>query len=278
MKTFQRFPITSFFVGAYIWTWFCWWSIALSRHSYVSMPVSEEFLATCGQFGPFVAAVLVIWTADGHDELRNLLARLVRCRAKPIWLGVSLALLPATMLLAILLVAAANGSVATLRFQGFWSTLPAHFVYLLLLGGPLGEEPGWSGFALPRLQAQCGPVWASIWLGLLRAGWHLPLWWIFPAPTAFPLYVVGVVLMQFLFTWLFNHTRGSVFYSLLFHTSLSLASVRLPEAPAYAVWVLCLLALAVLVLLYDRRLGLPISDGILPGAQAPVAPGHCALH
>jgi uncharacterized protein len=67
--------------------------------------------------------------------------------------------------------------------------------------------------------------------------------------------VAGTVLLTFLFTWLFNHTRGSVFYSLVFHTSLSVASVRLPEVPAYHVWVLCLLSVVLVILFYDRQLG-----------------------
>ena len=61
--------------------------------------------------------------------------------------------------------------------------------------------------------------------------------------------------MTFLFTWLFNRTQGSVLYSLVFHASLSTASVRLPEVPAYSIWVLILWALTLLLLLHDRRLG-----------------------
>ena len=47
--------------------------------------------------------------------------------------------------------------------------------YSTLLGGPLGEEPGWRGYALPRLEAHLGPLWASLVLAFLWAGWHLPL-------------------------------------------------------------------------------------------------------
>jgi hypothetical protein len=61
--------------------------------------------------------------------------------------------------------------------------------------------------------------------------------------------------MTFLFTWLFNHTRGSVLYSLIFHNSMSIASVRLPEVPAYHVWVLCLLSVVLVILFYDRQFG-----------------------
>jgi membrane protease YdiL (CAAX protease family) len=256
LNILRQLPLTSFFVLAYAWTWLCWWSVFAVSSGHLALPVPSEWLATCGQFGPFVAAMIVTWGASGSEALGQLFARLFRWRIRPVWLGVSFLLLPATMLIAILLFAFVGGKVASLRFQDTWSTLPAHFVYLLILGGPLGEELGWSGFGLPRLQAQYGSVWASIWLGLLRAGWHLPLWWIYPAPCPYPLFVAGVILLQFLFTWLFNHTGRSVLYSLIFHTSLSIASVRLPDVPAYHIWVLCVLSIVVVILLCDRRLRL----------------------
>lgn len=211
-------------------------------------------LILCGEAILFGSAALLAWAMTFFCAVH--LFVVLYEEPTPVWLGVSLLLVPATMLIAILLFAAANGTVATLRFRDTWTTLPAHFVYLLLLGGPLGEEPGWSGFALPRLQARHGSVWASLWLGLLRAGWHLPLWWLNPSPAPYPLFVAGAVLLQFLTTWLFNHTRGSVLYSLIFHTSLSLASVRLPDVPAYHLWVPCLLSVVLVILLCDRRLRL----------------------
>jgi len=250
----RRFPLTSFFALAYTWTWLCWWSV-------LAFPTSKESLATLGQFGPFAAALIVTCATGRWAGLRGFLTSLVRWRVHPVWFGISLLLLPALMLIAIVLYASFYGTVTTLRFQGTLPTLPAHFIYTLLLCGPLGEEPGWRGFALPRLQAKYGSIAASVALGLLWAGWHLPLWWIVqPTPCAFPLYVAGAVLMTFLFTWLFNHTRGSVFISLIFHASLSTASVRLPEVPAYQLWVLCLLSVVLPILFFDRRLGLAIPD------------------
>jgi uncharacterized protein len=57
-----------------------------------------------------------------------------------------------------------------------------------LLGGPLGEESGWRGYALPRLQRRFSPLASALILGFLWANWHLPLmfahvynvtWWQF---------------------------------------------------------------------------------------------------
>jgi len=253
----RRFPLASFFAVAYAWTWICWWLVAAAAAGHVALPVPGEALATVGQFGPFAAALAVAAFTQGRQGLGELLGRLVCWRARPVWLAVSLLLLPATMYGAIVLYARFHALDQPLSFRGTLGTLPAQFVYSLLLGGPLGEEPGWRAFALPRLQARYGPVGASFWLGLLWAGWHWPLWFIYSAPCPFPLYVAGAILMTILFTWLFNHTHGSVLYSLLFHASMTTASVRLPEAPAYQYWVACLLVVVLGILVCDRRLGLP---------------------
>ncbi|HJQ80149.1 MAG TPA: CPBP family intramembrane glutamic endopeptidase [Lacipirellulaceae bacterium] len=251
-----RFALSWFFLLAFAWTWLCWWTLYAATLGYVTLPIPHEHLATLGQFGPFAAALMVTTVTIGRSGVRELLLSLVRWRAHPRWPVISLLLLPATMIAAMVIYSfVKNGSLAGLQFRASWSTLPRDFVYLLILGGALGEEPGWRGFALPRMQARYGPLAASVCLGLLHAVWHLPLWWLYPPPCPFPVYVAGVIPMTVLFTWLWNHTRGSVFYSLIFHASLSTASVRLPEVPAYSIWVLLLWSLALVLLLYDRQLG-----------------------
>jgi membrane protease YdiL (CAAX protease family) len=257
MNPLQRFPLSTYFLLAYAWTWLCWWSAFAVSTERISLPISRDSLATLGQFGPFAAALVVTAAAGGgRRPLRSYFTRFTRWRARPVWLLVSLFLLPALMMTAILLYAVSQGTVSSLEFRDTWTTLPALFVYSLIFAGSLGEEPGWRGFALPRLQARDGPVAASVVLGLLWAGWHLPLWWLNPAPMPYPIYVVALTLSTFLFTWLFNHTHGSVFYALLLHASVSTASVRLPDAPAHYTWVACLACAVLIILTFDRRLGL----------------------
>jgi membrane protease YdiL (CAAX protease family) len=256
----QRYPVATFVMFAYGWTWFCWWSVVASSRGRLSLPISDSALATIGQFGPFAAAVIVTTATRGLAGLHDFAGRFLRWRAHPVWLLVALFFLPATMLAAIYWHAFFGGTIGSLKFSGDWSTIPLHFVYLLVIGGPLGEEPGWRGFALPWLQERNGPTVGSVWLGMLHAGWHWPLWWMHRPPCPFWMYVAGVVLVTFLFTWLFNHTGGSLLYALLFHTSLSIASVRLPEVPAYHLWIVVLIPVVLAVFAFDPRLGLRASD------------------
>lgn len=109
--------------------------------------------------------------------------------------------------------------------QGF----PVFFILVLTIGGPLLEEPGWRGFALSRMQAKWGPLVGTLVLGVLWTVWHFPLFLIpiwagqnggFTVPSVL-LYFGSVIPFTVLFTWLFNHTRGSLLLAILFHTAIN---------------------------------------------------------
>jgi len=82
---------------------------------------------------------------------------------------------------------------------------------------PLGEEPGWRGFALPHLQADRSPLLATLILGVLVAGWHAPL--LLPQYGLRPLDLLVTVAVTFWYTWLFNHTGGSVLMTIVAHAT-----------------------------------------------------------
>jgi membrane protease YdiL (CAAX protease family) len=97
----------------------------------------------------------------------------------------------------------------------------------------LGEELGWRGFALPKLQAQYGPVNATVILGALQGLWHLPILFTpllgpftLEKLTTFVLTAIGGV---FLYNWVFNNARGSVLIAILMHASSNAASHMLEE-------------------------------------------------
>ena len=107
------------------------------------------------------------------------------------------------------------------------SGLVPFFVVPVLTDG-LGEETGWRGFALPRLLDRTGPLPASLFLGVVWAVWHLPLFWTvgrdaYGAP--FVIMLVELPAMSVLYTWVFQHTAGSALLAILFHASGNLSSV-----------------------------------------------------
>ncbi|HEU4908871.1 MAG TPA: CPBP family intramembrane glutamic endopeptidase, partial [Propionibacteriaceae bacterium] len=88
-----------------------------------------------------------------------------------------------------------------------------------------GEELGWRGFALPHLQDGHSALTATLILGPLWGFWHLPLWLTGSAsnPLAlFPIFVISVVAVSVLLTWLYNGTEGSLLLVVLLHATANL--------------------------------------------------------
>jgi len=106
-------------------------------------------------------------------------------------------------------------------------TIVPSFIFLTLAAG-IGEEFGWRGFLLPRLQARHNALVSGLIVGVAWAAWHVPLFFIegtsqyeqglagglLPAILG---YAVFVIVQSVQFTWLFNNTRGSVLLAAVFH-------------------------------------------------------------
>ena len=117
-----------------------------------------------------------------------------------------------------------QGGILSLTFVGLLSVVVA----------PVGEELGWRGFALPRLQRRLGPAWASVVLGIAWGIWHLPFFLLPPSSEAMPpfiLFLGSCVAETFIFTWLFNRTGGSVFICMVYHAATNLALKTIPLFP-----------------------------------------------
>ncbi|MCO4238903.1 CPBP family intramembrane metalloprotease [Pseudarthrobacter sp. MDT3-28] len=126
--------------------------------------------------------------------------------------------IPAVLVLVTGLITMALGASAPGLAQLTWSGLLTVFAVRLVnpMDGPLGEEPGFRGYALALLQASRPPLVSAAILGVLIALWHLPLVLfgglsLIGLPTTFAI--------TFLYVWLFNRTGGSVLLTLLFHNS-----------------------------------------------------------
>src|SRR5919107_2894721 len=107
------------------------------------------------------------------------------------------------------------------------------FVLVTILGGPLFEEPGWRGFALPRLQPLHGPLVGSIILGLLWALWHLPLFWsgVWTPPTIpnIVMFILMITTLTIIMTWVFNNAKGSLLITMLMHATFNTFATTIVE-------------------------------------------------
>jgi membrane protease YdiL (CAAX protease family) len=182
-----------------------------------------------GFLGPALAAFTVTGLTEGRAGVRELLARCVTWRVGVSWYLVVLAgpaalfLLSALATPGVLLSVHVPGVVFGVRYLGL-------YVVILLFGGALSEEPGWRGYALPRLQQRCGPLWGSVILGTVMGVWHLPLYAFVPGfneagtggwaiSLAFGEFVLVTIPFSIVFTWVANNTRASVLLTMLLHAS-----------------------------------------------------------
>jgi membrane protease YdiL (CAAX protease family) len=114
---------------------------------------------------------------------------------------------------------------STEEFQAF--SFPAIFIYNLVFFG-FGEEAGWRGFALPRLQSKLNALSASILLTAFWAAWHIPLFFYRPGYTNMEMsgvfgWIFSLLTGSILITWLYNSSKGSIFICAVFHSTIDIA-------------------------------------------------------
>lgn len=218
-------------------------------------------------YGPLIGGLVATWMDGGRDGLADLWQRVINWSIGVRWY---LAALVITLLipgLPVIIFSLAGGFAP--------STYPISyilFVFVLqIFTSGLGEEPGWRGFLLPRLQARISGekyVWI---LGLIWAVWHYPLV-IFQTMSMMqnvtaPQMVITIIMalagqtmaligISFIYVWLYNQTR-SVFLMIVFHalsnTFTSWLISYLAEPQAVSIF-MALMPWAIVVLM-QKRLG-----------------------
>jgi membrane protease YdiL (CAAX protease family) len=141
-----------------------------------------------------------------------------RWRVGVIWYAVALAL-PVALSAVAVMINVALGAQADLFMASIdWlGILPAFAMALLIPGfGGAWEEPGWRGYAVPRLQSGRTALRAALILGLLITGWHLPLIVVGQVSWTDIIQIMGAAIV---FNWLFNNARGSVLIIMLAHAA-----------------------------------------------------------
>ena len=208
-----------------------------------------------------MAAVVVVASTRKRAGLRAWLTRCLHWRIGWAWWAFALLLPLAVMSAAAGLHIALGGTIGRAPAAGHLLMTALNLPLVLLLGGPLGEEFGWRGFALPVLQDRLGWRVASAGLGVVWGLWHLPLFFIdgtAQAHVALALFLLSVVALSVVLAWLVNGTGGSVVAALLFHTAVNFWPSVVPVLPteagyrAYALVVAMLVALALLALALTR--------------------------
>lgn len=230
----RKYPLLSFFLMAYAFSWIMSIPYILAQWGVLHGDFRLAFVIK--SFGPFLAAYIMTSITEGKEGVLRFKESLRQTRVGWQWYLLIMLGIPALMLLGIFVLPGALAS-----FQGFPPNFPITYLVTFALiffgGGPLGEEPGWRGFALPRMQSRYGALRATLLLGVLWVFWHLPDFLTDAqrgGPGAnlvtlltinLPIFFVMVMAMAVIFTWVFNHTGGSVFIAILLHASINVFGV-----------------------------------------------------
>lgn len=266
LEVLRQHPLAAYFILAFAITWV--WEIPL--FGLTGQNVLGPWVILC----PTTAGIIMAGIMGGGAGIVRLLRRFLIWRVNPIWYLVALLLYPAIWLVSMAL---EPGAIAAFRVPdpSFLITYLVTFVMVSAIALAV-EEFGWRGFALPLLQARFQPLAAGLILGVLWGLWHLPLQvflpnlegetnGFIPFVFAFTLYVGQTVAGAVIYTWLFNHTRGSILLVTLIHGSTNAAGGTFGQAffpslfPVPVVPTICELAIigvALLVIVGTRaRLG-----------------------
>lgn len=236
----RRHSLVAFFVLAYLLTWATTLPLVLSQRGLglVKLPEGLLFslLLLATYIGPLPAALLVTSIVEGKAGVKHLLRRMVQWRVGIGW--VLLVLLGYPLLFMVGASAYLGVAPLTALLQK-WPLLFTSYLPVALIGilyPSLGEEPGWRGFALPRLQQQHGPLVGSLLMGVLHGFWHFPAYFlpgfILPGrfdPVAFAANTCAIIVMTVVWTWLFNRTNGSVLLIMLVHGASNATSGLFPQ-------------------------------------------------
>src|SRR5215213_6653683 len=269
----RRHPIITFFVLTYAIGWGCipFWTFQAGS--------------------PLLAALIVIPITQGVAGLKELGLRMIRWRVRWYWYVVAIGLPLAVIGVVVGLNVALGASVPSLAGIGSVTTVLMMFAVRLVNpgDGPMGEEPGWRGVARPGLQSTLSPLVSTLILGVAVTVWHVPILFLEEGllqPSIIVGFLLGSFAVTFFYTWLFNHTGGSVLMTIVSHSAQGTIQIGAlwPAGTDFAQAILLnsvvLSVVAIGLVVFDRKAWrAPAATetttppkAIQPRATAPVAP------
>jgi membrane protease YdiL (CAAX protease family) len=210
-----------------------------------------------GALSSSLAAVVLVVIEGRKGGLRELLGRVLIWRVGVQWWALALFFMIVPIVASLNLYHLLGGpAVDWSGLQPLYTVVPM-FIFLTIAAG-IGEEFGWRGFLLPRLQFRHNALVSGLIVGVAWATWHIPMFFIkgtsqyeqglqsglLPAILGYSAFVIANSVQ---FTWLFNNTRGSVLLAAVFHGASNTWAGYLGMGNSPFGGILTLMALSVLI-------------------------------
>lgn len=243
-----------FFITTFIFSWLLWIPSILNSNG---MQVREFFLfmSIFAIYGPFFSSFLLTGIFYGKTGLKKLLKKGFRIKydRKVLFFIFGLPLVITFSGFIFSLFINSNLYTESQFLTNPLSVFPLFFI-MIFTGGPLGEEFGWRGFALEKLQTKFNAFNSSLILGLVQSFWYLPLFFIIGSTQSYiPIWEFGVLTTttSFIYTWIYKNSDRSVLAVLLYHNMGNLAAWMFPYwQVALGRYIVFLLNLIVVIYLF----------------------------
>jgi membrane protease YdiL (CAAX protease family) len=214
-------PLITFFVLVYVLTWAIESPLVFLTDSVTA--TQGLVLVMLASNVPSILAIVLTAIVFGRGSVRKLLGRLLIWRVNPIWYLVVF-LGPVALTGGVVLLNSLMGGPALSLGMPLLG-IAIFFAISIFPGSALGEEIGWRGYVLPRMQSRMSALSASLLLAPIWALWHLPLWLTGEpgrTPTLYTGFVVSAFALSVITTWVYNSTGGSLLMIVLLHATVNL--------------------------------------------------------
>ena len=222
----RQHRVLAYFILTLAISWSIEMPLVASAQGWITAPIpfAIHYLAS---LGPLLAALIMTWATGGSNGLKELWGRITKWRVGST--GVTFAFLSPVGLfvLATVVVWELSGgewpNLQRLTEINYLPNLGIGALILWLATFGFGEEIGWRGYALPRLQRDHNALSATLILGVMWVVWHVPAFFYLDTYVnlglaVFPMFALGVLAGAIVLTWLYNTTNGSVLMVAIWHS------------------------------------------------------------
>jgi uncharacterized protein len=226
----KEHSLVLFFLLAFAISWTIWLPQVAFVQGFVDKPVSP-YLHLAGGLGPMLAAIIVIGLISGGNGIREHIRQMFHWRVRMTWHLLAWFGPVVLFVIAAVIVRITGGTWPELSQFGRTEEYPELPLVVYWMANMLfygwGEETGWRGFALPRLQKNHNPLTATFILSVCWALWHLPLFWCAAGFMEMGLggaigWYFSLLLGAVLLTWIYNGSKGSILIVAIFHGVLNI--------------------------------------------------------
>jgi membrane protease YdiL (CAAX protease family) len=219
-----------YFILAFAISWSIGIPLAFAHHGIIAaiLPQWTHYMVA---YGPLLAALIVTGISQGLPGLKDLGKRMIRW-ACPKWLLVAFSPLILGYVIILILNRLTGSQIGLSDFSAasYLSPLSTGTTLLLwILTFGLGEETGWRGFALPRLQKERSALAATMILTAFGALWDLPQFFYVLDPFMAVGWVIGLFAGAVILTWLYNSAKDSILMVAIWHGCFNLMTASRAE-------------------------------------------------